>query len=218
MVSLLEECKDWRDQGLCAKYMDSATMTDSSSYVGTGGWLKEAEFFCTLPEEYERSYYFFAPMLFDGNAAKVEGEALYPEINTGRRLYGVNAGSPKAETAQDFLRFLLSEEGQDIMMNKNPLEPYGIVFPINRAVFRDMMERDLERVQAKIDTARMDMPGLIGEAEETVDQIAFIIIDKPYYRTIIRKVAKEFFLDEISAEEAARQMSDKIGLYLKEQG
>jgi hypothetical protein len=31
-------------------------------------------------------------------------------------------------------------------------------------------------------------------------------------------VAKQFFLDQISAEEAARQMSDKVGLYLKERG
>jgi len=29
---------------------------------------------------------------------------------------------------------------------------------------------------------------------------------------------KDFFLDEISAEETARQMSDKVGQYLKELG
>jgi len=33
-----------------------------------------------------------------------------------------------------------------------------------------------------------------------------------------REVAKQFFLDQITAEEAARQMADKVGLYLKEQG
>jgi hypothetical protein len=67
-------------------------------------------------------------------------------------------------------------------------------------------------------TIELDFPALISEAEGTVDQIAYIIIEKPYYRTIIREVAKQFFLDQISAEEAARQMSDKVSLYLKEQG
>ena len=219
MVSLLEECKDWRDQGLCAKYMDSATMTASSSYVGTGGWLKEAEFFCTLPEEYERSSYFFAPMLSDGDTVKVEGETLYPEINIIWRLYGVNAGSLKAETAQDFLRFLLSEEGQDIMVNRNPFEPpNGIVYPINRAAFRGMVEDGLDSIQASDKELELDFPALINEAEETADQVAYIIIEKPYYRTIIREVAKDFFRDEISAEDAAKQMSDKVRLYLMEQG
>jgi hypothetical protein len=66
-------------------------------------------------------------------------------------------------------------------------------------------------------TIEMDIPALIIEAEKTIDQIAYIIIQKPYYRTIIREVAKQYFLDQISAEEAARQMSDKVGLYLKEQ-
>jgi len=219
LVSLLEECRDWRDLGLCAKYGDPVTMTASSSYGGTGGWIeKEAEFFCTLPEEYKRSEYFFAPMLFDGDVVKAEGETLYPEISIGRRLYGVNAGSVRTETAQDFLRFLLSEEGQDKMVNRNPRQPNGFVYPINRAVFRDMIESDLERIQASIDTVEIDIPTLINEAEETVDQIAYIIIEKPYYRTIIREVAKQYFLDQISAEEAAQQMSDKVGLYLKEQG
>jgi len=132
----------------------------------------------------------------------------------------VNAGSAKAEIAQDFLRFLLSEEAQGKMASRD-ISLNGFMFPVNRAVFRSLVESDLERIQTSVNTfdaVEMDIPGLIKEAEEIVDQIAYIIYRKPYYQTIIREVAKEFFLDKISAEEAARQMSDKVGLYLKEQG
>jgi hypothetical protein len=66
-------------------------------------------------------------------------------------------------------------------------------------------------------TRDLNFPALISEAEGVADQVAYFIMPKPYYNTIIREVAKQFFLGQISAEEASRQMSDKVGLYLKEQ-
>jgi len=225
MLSLLEECKEWSDIGLCAKYGDPVTMTASWSYT-MGSSVDVAEFFSTPPEEYRKdNYYRFAPMPFDGNLVKTDEGELYPEIGWLIPFYGVNAGSERAETAQDFLRFLLTEEGQKSMMSMGMVLDNGFAFPINRAVFRSMIERDLERIKkdferVKTDTStvEMDIPALINEAEETVGEVAYIIIEKPYYNTIIREVAKQFFLDQISAEEAAMQMSNKVGLYIKEQG
>jgi ABC-type glycerol-3-phosphate transport system substrate-binding protein len=134
--------------------------------------------------------------------------------------YGINAGSPNAEVAQDFLRFLLSEEMQEEVADS------GLLYPLTRASFRSMIESDLngleENMRRDYDdfdyVEKLDYPALIKEAEDYVDEIAYIVVQKPYYRTIIREVAKEFFLDRISAEEAARRMSDRVGLYLKEQG
>jgi ABC-type glycerol-3-phosphate transport system substrate-binding protein len=191
---------------------------------------------CTLPEDYSRisdNYYpgcFFAPMPSDGDPVITDGKERYPQRNADMGRYGVNAGSAHAEAAQDFLRFLLSEEGQEKMVfteqdyvdrgaNHN-----GFFIPINRAAFRGMAERDLERIQESLkeqippSDSVLEIGGLVKEAEGAIDEISYIITEKPYHRTIIFEAAKQFFLDQISAEEAARQMSDKVGLYLKEQG
>jgi multiple sugar transport system substrate-binding protein len=230
MISLLEECRDWSDLGLCAQYGDFATGAASPSYAGMQCFDYTAEFFCTLPEEYIRNSIYFAPIVSDRDVVKAEEKKLYPEDSIGRILYSVNAGSPKAEMAQDFLRFLLSEEAQDEMIDKKSgwfKERKGLGLPINRAVFRGMIERDLERIQKDFDlstyTIELDFLELISEAEETVDQVdqvdevAYFIRGNPKCITIIKEAAKEFFLDKITAEEAARRMSDRVGLYLKEQ-
>ena len=224
MISLLEECRDWRDMGFCWDFRDVPLffnpddMSNLGSYTSAAGGNsgnKWAETFCTIPEEYRRPFYTFAPMPFDGDAVHTDGNVRYPEIGWVP-LYSVNAGSLKAEAAQDFLKFLLTEECQREMLPKDLFT--GFLLPVNRAVFRDLIEKDLDRIQKAITMVEMDIPGLIDEAEETVDEVAYFIRHKPYYHTIIRKVALQYFLDQITAEEAARQMSNKVGLYLKEQG
>jgi len=222
MISLLEECKDWRDAGLCA---DTGNNTDlfADSYSYSGGGISSyriSEAFCTMPEGYQwRELFFMAPIPFDGDAVGAGGNGRYPAVDLENAIdrYGVNAGSPNAEAAQDFLRFLVSAEGQDAMVSKEAGDYNGFMLPLNRAEFRGVIERDLDRVQAGFKELELDIPALINEAEETIDRIAYFIILKPYYGSIIRETAKAFFLDEISAEEAAKQMSDKVGLYLKEQ-
>ena len=229
MISLLEECRDWRDLGLCRQEGDLAAMTASPSYGGYSCYGDySAEFFCTLPEDYIRNYICFAPIVSDGDVVKAEGKTLYPEESVWGLKYGVNARSPKAEMAQDFLRFLLSEEAQDEMVDKKSgwfKEQKGLNLPVNRAVFRGMIERDLERIQTDLDRVtsaytieQLDFPELINEAEETVDQVDQIEYSGKPYLPIIREVAKQYFMDKISAEEAVMQMSNKVGLYLKEQG
>ena len=238
MISILEECRDWRDMGLCADIRDTGSYLASSwAYVESpaGHYHSLAYALCTLPEDYSRiseGYYpgcRFAPMLYDGDPVITGGIERYPQKNEGMGRYGVNAGSPRAEAAQDFLRFLLSAEGQEKMVCT---EQYyaesqhfnGFYIPLNRAEFRGMVGRDLDRIQESLkerippSDSVLVIDELVNEAEGAVDRIAYIITERPYYRTIIREAAKQFFLDEISAEDAARQMSDKVGLYLKEQG
>ena len=230
MISLLEECRDWRDMGLCADSRNHPAIDDPCLYSSTFiNDYKIAEMLCTLPNDYETYLTIVAPMIFDGDPAYTGGYALYPEMETykGEGQYGVNAGSPNAEAAQDFLRFLLSDEGQIKLIEKVEFDINTFRLPINRAAFRSLVDRDLVRIEGSyVDNeldiptrmTELDFPALINEAEEHVNQIAYIILEKPYYRSIIRAVARDFFLDEITAEEAARQMSDKVGLYLKELG
>ena len=231
MVSLLEECRAWAEMGLCADARDlEAYMNSSYAYSGNSVsyYYTIAEGLCTLPEEYSRvsDGYFpggnFAPMPFDGDPVIVNGDARYPEIGTYTGRYGVNAGSSNTEAAQDFLKFLLSPEIQEEMVYKPMLDPKsifnGFFLPVNRAAFRGMAERDLERVRTWNRELEMDIPALVKEAEERADQVAYIYIEKPYHRTIIFEAARDYFTGEISAEEAARQMSDKVSLYLKELG
>jgi ABC-type glycerol-3-phosphate transport system substrate-binding protein len=214
MISLLEECREWRDLGFCWDFRNPIAEDESISYATTVDSRRCSEMLCTLPEIYEPTYRFFAPRPFDGDPVRVDGHDRYPETYYFAPLFGVNAGGPNVETAQDFLRFLLTEEAQNSILKSN----LDILFPINRAVFRSMVMSDLEFVQGMLSTVELDYPSLLKEAEDIVDDIAYCIIPKPYYRTIIRAVARDFFLDQITAEETARQMSDKVGLYLKEQG
>jgi len=232
VIALLEECRDWRDMGLCADSKNDINAYLDNTYAYLYGMVGYhdliAEPLCTLPEEYTRVSYgyfpgsYFAPMLFDGDPVIKNGKKLYPEISDRTGRYGVNADSPNAEVAQDFLRFLLSEEEQEEIVYKNYEDSGGIhngfYIPVSRAAFRNMVDRDLERVKAWNRNVVLDKPPLIKEAEDAVDEIAYIIMEKPYHETIIFDLAKQFFLGEISAEEAARQMSDKVGLYLKELG
>jgi len=227
MISLLEECREWRDMGLLADSRDIYTLTVPYSYsAGMYNGTQSAYMLCSIPEGYVRASgylnYFFAPVPFNGDTVYIDGNYLYPEI-CFISLYGVNARSPNTEAAQDFLRFLLSEEVQEAMMPKEPLFVNNFAFPINRAVFRGGIEKSLDHIKAYNQSSieqleELDYLVLISEAEEIVDQIAYIIMEKPYYKTTIGEVAIQYFLDKITAEEAARQMSDKVGLYLKEQG
>jgi ABC-type glycerol-3-phosphate transport system substrate-binding protein len=181
---------------------------------------------CQIPEGYVRSgvgqyQFFFAPYPYDGDPVRINGKDLYPE-GSYVDLYGVNAGSPNAEAALDFLRFLISEEGQEAMMPLDPYQDNSFLLPINRALFRSRVESSLDHIKAfnqssLAELEELDYPALIKEAEEMVDQIAYLIIPKTDYRYLINQVAAQYFQDQISAEEAARQMADKVGLYLKEQ-
>ena len=233
MISLLEECREWAETGLCGDARDlDAYLNGSFSYSGVsvGYFNSIADMLCTLPDEYERvseGYYagcYTIPTPIDSDPIVTDGIERYPELhNYWTGLYGVNAGSPRAEAAQDFLRFLLSPEIQEEITHKPPppgshITHNGFYIPVNRAAFRNMMDRDLQRAQAHRRDLELDFPALMKEAEDNIDQIAYFITEKPYYRTIIYKVARQYFLDEISAEEAAKQMSDKVGLYLKELG
>jgi len=230
MISLLEECKEWRDLGLCADARNPTSYYDWGSY----GYIVVfdydiADMLCTIPDEYRRDdITIIAPIPSDAEPVYADGNVRYPELIAHNfaagSYYGVNAGSPNAEAAQVFLRFLLTEEGQD-KMQISEIKHFGL--PVNRTVFRDAIERDLDRILPSYIvsehgvptiTPELDFPALINEAEEHVNQIAYIIIEKPYYRFAVFEPARAFFLNEISAEEAARQMSDKVGLYLKELG
>ena len=218
MVSLLEECRDWRDMGLCRDSSEPAPSEISYSYIYSGISAKYiADALCTLPEEYTPVSYFanpVSPMPYDGEPIVIDGKECYPEIVTGLSYYAVNAGSPNAQAAQEFLQFILSEETQAAMA----VDANATDIPINRAAFRTLVEKDLERVQISNRSLTLDLPTLIEEAESKVDEIAYIAQEKPYYDTIIKDTASQFFLGQISADEAAEQMANKVDLYLKEQG
>ena len=65
MISILEECREWRDMGLCADSRDHAAMFDHCLYSPIFiNDYKIAEMLCTLPEDYEPVYYIVAPMIF----------------------------------------------------------------------------------------------------------------------------------------------------------
>lgn len=219
MITLLEECKGWSDERLCLDYTDPNSMDSTFSYFGNPiGSAEIAEALCTLPEEYMSSSYYsnmVCPMPYDGKPILSDGIEKYPEKVEDLSYYAINAGSPNAELAKDFLQFLLSEEAQEAMLATG--SSGGFQIPINRAAFRNLLEKDLEKIQNSNRNLKLDVPSLIGEAEKTINEIAFIIPEKPYYRTIIRETASQFFLGKTTAKEAAKQMANKMDLYLKEQ-
>ena len=221
MIAMLEECMAWKEAGLCSDSGDPAHSERSYSYIGFPiNRFRVADALCTLPDFLGKgSYYgyYVSPIPYDGEPVIIDGTEHYPVYCEEISSYGVNAGSPNVEAAQDFLKFLLSQEAQEVMISVNALENGFFYLPVNRGAFRSLIEKDLEERFSHDPGIEIDVPSLVDEAEKAIKDVAYILPHKSYYDTIIKKTAEQFFLGNISAEEAVKQMANKVDLYLKEQ-
>ena len=203
MIALLEQCKQWQDEGLCPGLADgNKNLKDSVLFFGTSFNYYNAVLLGELPPDYPDPKKIY---LFPSDAKKNEAS-----VNS---LLAINASSEKRRTAWEFMKFMLSEEMQKRL---------NVEFPLNRNAFNDRIESWLESFQADLvgqglsKIENLNIEQIKTNALEFVESIDSVGYHTPI-RMIVRDISEEYFYGKISAEEAAKKMADKVGLYLKEQ-
>lgn len=132
-------------------------------------------------------------------------------------LVGINSNSSSRDTCYEFIKFLMTGTYQDDCNN----------IPVNTKVYDEQLERfsgeegimeftlSSEGAIRKIQSVSLPRE-LVERARELVSQVdQCVLIDEAVYDMVDEEL-KRFMDDSITAERAARNMNDKITLYLNE--
>ena len=207
MVALLKQCKQWSEEGLC-----SSLNSPDESFEHTPLFSErifrnfDTILLGELPPDYPDPIKIY-PLPSDAEDYKPSYEAILT------MLFAINGSSEKQRTAWEFLKFMYSEEAQ---------KHFIVEFPLNRNAFNDSIESGMELLQADLvrqglsKIENLDVKQVRSNAIKFTENIDSVTYHTPIH-TIIDDISKEYFYDKISAEEAAKKMADKVGLYLKEQ-
>ena len=202
----------------------------AKKYADTGRAEKDAFAYMTFMgfDELRRVKEIFS--YFDGKASligypKENGNGIYVSTDS---IY-LRAGSEAAEGAKEFLRFLISEEeqekyasynfaqSQDDGMSTTMLAKEG-AFPVVKSAYKGMIRAAEER-----DADNVRYLGELPYTEDMVGQIYYIIDHaeprNAYINQLEGMVEEElepYFAGDISAEEAAEKLQNRVQLYLNE--
>ncbi len=212
IIALLKECKKWQDDGLCADasepHEEAAYIQESAGdpitveypalYCCSYAWPSNATILSSQPVEIygniERSY----PMVSDYEEGERNSD-FWPSA-----LMGINAGSKNRRTAWEFVKFLLSPSSQVSNIDD---------FSLNRQIFAQSVEKSFKKAEAL--GADVDVAAGVAEAVEFVGDSNGFYISKPYY-SIGYDIIEDYFYERITAEEAAKRIANKTGIFLKE--
>ena len=202
----------------------------AKKYADTGRAEKDAFAYMTFMgfDELRRVKEIFS--YFGGKASligypKENGNGIYVSTDS---IY-LRAGSEAAEGAKEFLRFLISEEeqekyasynfaqSQDDGMSTTMLAKEG-AFPVVKSAYEGMIRAAEER-----DADNVRYLGELPYTEDMVGQIYYIIDHaeprNAYINQLEGMVEEElepYFAGDISAEEAAEKLQNRVQLYLNE--
>ena len=203
MIKLLEQCKEWGEQGFCWKTnsMENNALITYVTHGAKDGLLPLVSLGSSLPVN--DKYYYAYPSDCEGKNAGCHISSFYVNINAASKAKG---------TAWKFVKFLLSEEMQSYFLEFDD-------FAVNRNVMEKEIEQRLTNTEQSEGIA--DFGISLDEAKkylnEVFDSMNLVEGSYPAYDEIIRMEAIPFFLEAITAEEAAENMANKVELYLKEQ-
>ena len=203
LTELLKQCKAWGEQGLC---IQSNAYNDANIF--NNSFIKE----------YYSGIEVLANVRFTDNSSGLS--PYWYDIPTDSGIYDkankllttdhicINTASPHKGTAWKFIKFLLSKE----------MQLTGISTPVNREAAAEYIKDSLTSSMG--DSAQDEkVEQVIKEAEAILDALR----DTPNkYRLtrieqILSKEYERYFNSEISAEEAAKNITAAVELYMKEQ-
>ena len=196
MIALLKQCKEWGEQGLCFKFNDRNNHSQDSLFFhgGSGSVLP-------IIGIQENPKYYMYPMPADANTNASGFKISFSN------MVSINAASKAKGTAWKFVKFLLSEEIQKMFDMTS----------VNRNIMEQKIDNQIANIQKKIALdsvqAKQDLIGALNTIDEASEGI---FRSSPSYEIIFEE-AKRYFSGEISAEEAAENMANKVELYFKEQ-
>jgi multiple sugar transport system substrate-binding protein len=202
IVELLEQCKEWSTEGLCIKFNaeDRNTIYENAFFKEYGGDIA-----LLTNIRFDSPYMEGEPYLYEMPSDSAENNKANKISATD--LICINAASKYKGTAWKFVKFLLSDDMQST----------GFNMPVNRKA----AEKDVSKKLAEtIEYSKLDINP--DEAiKETMDILNSVDKVRDVYPTpierIVFKEAQRYFSNEISGEEAAKNMADGVELYFKEQ-
>lgn len=162
-------------------------------------------------------YMSFLYFLSDSNYAEPIFKGLPAEKETGgsinpQMILAISEESKHKEQAWDFARYFLSQEYQDKAFSE--AVTYG--FPVRKDSFEKMMKKeagkDFSSFGITADTdgelASVILQAVVSDADNHV-------VSDSEIKKILRTSLDEFYADKISAEEASKQIQNKVSEYLK---
>ena len=192
IITLLKQCKEWGEQGLCLSANSINNSGDSLLLHGSGSVLP-------LIGIQAKDYMYSTPADANTNASGFK-------ISLSDSVC-INAASKAKGTAWKFVKFLLSEEIQKMFDMTS----------VNRNVMEQKIDSQIANIQKQIAIDPVQAKQDLIEAINTIDEASEGIYSaSPCFKIIVDE-AKCYFSGEISVEEAAENMANKVELYLKEQ-
>lgn len=204
---LLTRLAAWREQGYI---VDSRASGDQESLfldINMAGEGSVAAL-CGYPTANAFGYMEYRPPVEDTSA---------PIPLSSTTMLGINMGSQCKGTAYAFLKYMLSAEAEEDLLVTG-----SIYLPLNRAVFREMAERQLEKVKrgnaaVNVEADAEALMQLFDADFDGLQHYAVLTMSGGIEQTVY-EIAREYFLDELTEEAALEKMQERIELYLKEQG
>ncbi|PRX64590.1 multiple sugar transport system substrate-binding protein [Cohnella sp. SGD-V74] len=170
--------------------------------------------------------YFTYPVMFHGTGKLyqkpiAEGQQTGTYFTTGYNV-GIYSNSAVKKEAWDFIKFLLSDEMQGSKNRQDQNRSY-LMFPMNKATLEGQLKELLKEGTVKFE----DMDGKvktvnITEAGLSIFKQRIAAANKPLHQTpsqiseILFEEAKAFFNKQKSAEDAAKLIQSRVGIYLNE--
>lgn len=200
MVKLLEQCKQWSAEGLCIPYdTENTEMYENAFFVEFGG----SDMFLLSNFRYDPSLDY--PFYYDipSDSGKNDKANKISPID----YICINAASQHQGTAWKFVKFLLRED----------IQSTGFFAPVNRKAAEAQISQRLNEIRRyfmlDIDTDQVADENIA--ILDAIDKVPNLF--KNEIEQIINQEAQRYFRNEISAEEAAKNMAAKVTLYFKEQ-
>ena len=197
MIQLLEQCKEWGAEGLCIPFAaeNFTELSANAFFRGSGGGIDMLTNISVDSPFFEKTYFYDIPS--DSGKNDRANKIMTTDFVC------INAASPCKGTAWELVKFLFSED----------IQASNILVPVNRKAAAEILSELIENNKLDIDS---------DQAIKETDAILDAIDDLPdiYPNDIVQivlKQAERFFSNEISAEEAAKNMADGVALYFKEQ-
>ncbi|MDP4117558.1 MAG: ABC transporter substrate-binding protein, partial [Bacteroidota bacterium] len=201
MVKLLEQCKQWSIEGICIPYdTENTEIHDNAFFKEFSG----------------RDMYFLSNFRYDDPSLDFP---FYYDIpsDSGKNdkankispidYICINAASQHQGTAWKFVKFLLRED----------IQATGWFAPVNRKAAESQISQSLNDIKRSF--------GLDIDTDKVAEENLSILnaIDKAPYlfkneiEQIVGKEAMRYFKNEISSEDAIKNMAAGVTLYFKEQ-
>lgn len=205
MVKLLEQCKEWSLEGICIRYdaenyMEIWENAFFKEYGGSGMYML-TNFRYDNPYLTEQLYHYDIPT---DTEIKDKANKISPI-----ELICINAASQYKGTAWNFVKFLLREDVQIT----------GQFTPINQKAAAEHDGKVLKELTESFGL-KINPDDIIEESKtilQAIEKVPYTLYQTDIEKIVFKDEARRFFNNEISADEAAKNMVDRVELYFKEQ-